>query len=147
MPRVATFAAALALFASVVGEARAADAIDVEVRGLRNSHGAANCYLYASADGFPLDLAKAQKRVAAPISGGAATCRFENVAPGAYAIAVVHDERGTGKLERNLMGIPTDGVGASNDPPAHFGPPSFAGARFSHAGGETRLVVHVRYLL
>lgn len=124
-----------------------ANAIAVEVRGLRNGHGVVDCYLFASADGFPGDLAKAQKRAIAQIAERQATCRFDAVAPGAYAIAVVHDEHATGKLERNFLGIPTEGVGASNDAAGHFGPPSFADARFDYAGGARNLLVHVRYLL
>ena len=150
MPRSKTLIAILALLAASDGaraQTTASNVIDVEVRGLRNAHGTVDCFLYASADGFPGDQSKASKRVASPISGAAATCRFSGVAPGAYAVAVVHDEHRTGRLERNLMGIPTEGVGASNDAAGHFGPPSFASARFAYAGGEKSLVVHVRYLL
>ena len=59
----------------------------------------------------------------------------------------MHDEKGTGRLERNFMGIPTDGVGASNDPVSHFGPPKFLDARFPYEGGHETLTVHVHYLL
>ena len=147
MLRVKTVIALALLDAAGVASAQTTNAIDVDVRGLRNSHGVVNCYLYASADGFPGDLGKAQKRTAAPILGASARCRFDGVAPGVYAIAIVHDERASGKLERNFMGIPTQGVGASNDAAGHFGPPSFASARFTYAGGEKSLVVHVRYLV
>jgi uncharacterized protein (DUF2141 family) len=149
---VVATAAVLMVFRSVIAEAQApapaaSNGIRVDVRGLRNSRGGVNCYLFGSADGFPGDLGKAVKRVVAPIAGTGATCKFDAVPPGAYAVAVVHDEKGTGKLERNIVGIPTNGVGVSNDAPAHFGPPSFANARFAYAGGEKNLVVHVRYLL
>jgi uncharacterized protein (DUF2141 family) len=147
MPHPKTVFALALLAAWDAARAQTPNAIDVDVRGLRNGHGRVDCYLYASADGFPGDIAKAQERTTAPILGGAARCRFDGVAPGAYAIAVVHDERSTGKLERNFMGIPTQGIGASNDAAGHFGPPSFASARFAYAGGEKSLVVHVRYLL
>ena len=147
MPHPKTVFALALLAAWDTASAQTPNVIDVDVRGLRNSHGRVNCYLFVSADGFPGDLAKAQRRTMAPISGASATCRFDGVAPGAYAIAVVHDERATGKLERNFMGVPIQGVGASNDAAGHFGPPSFTSARFAYAGGEKNLVVHVRYLL
>ena len=143
-------AAVLLVVRSVIAEAQAPSAsngIRVDVRGLRNGRGGVDCYLFDSADGFPGELGKAVKRVVAPIAGTGATCRFDAAPPGAYAVAVVHDEKGTGKLERNVVGIPTNGVGVSNDAPGYFGPPSFAAARFTYAGGEKTLVVHVRYLL
>ena len=159
MPRAAVATAAfLLVLRSAIAEAQApapapgtSNGIRVDVRGLRNSRGGVDCYLFDSAVGFPGDLGKAVKRVVAPIArtgaGTGATCRFNAVPPGAYAVAVVHDEKGTGKLERNIVGIPTNGVGVSNDAPSHFGPPSFASARFAYVGGEKTLVVHVRYLL
>jgi uncharacterized protein (DUF2141 family) len=33
------------------------------------------------------------------------------VTPGDYAISVFHDENSNGKLDRNFMGMPKEGVG------------------------------------
>ncbi len=126
---------------------RGANVISVEVRSLHSQRGQVLCFLYASASGFPQEPAAAISRTTAPVSSKGATCRFDGVRPGAYAVAVVHDEKGTGRLERNFMGIPTDGVGASNDPISHFGPPKFQDARFLYGGGPTTLIVHVHYLM
>jgi uncharacterized protein (DUF2141 family) len=120
--------------------------IVVDVNGLRNSRGEVLCYLYANATGFPQDPARAVGKVVAPIVRQAATCQFKGVAPGAYAVAVVHDENGNGRLDRNMLGIPTEGVGASNNPVSHFGPPKFDAARFDYGGGDRTLSIQLRYL-
>lgn len=45
--------------------------------------------------------------------------------PGAYAIAIYHDEDSSGTINRGgLFGIPTEAVGFSNNPTILFGPPS-----------------------
>jgi uncharacterized protein (DUF2141 family) len=85
-------------------------------------------------------------KVVASIARRASACRFAAVAPGAYAVAVVHDENGNGRLDRNLLGIPTEGVGASNNPVSHFGPPKFGDARFDYSGGIVTLSVQMHYL-
>ncbi len=118
----------------------------VEVHGLRNGQGQVLCFLYASEAGFPADPARAIAKVAAPIAGRAATCRFAGLTPGGYAVAVAHDENGDGRLDRNLIGVPMEGVGASMNPISHFGPPSFDQARFDYAGGAMTLTVQVHYL-
>jgi hypothetical protein len=41
-----------------------------------------------------------------------------------------------GKLDRNFMGSPKEGVGASNDAKGSFGPPKFADARFTFKGPD-----------
>ncbi len=49
---------------------------------------------------------------------------FTDVAPGKYAIRLMHDENDNGKLDTNLVGMPTEGYGFSNNPrvmrAAHF---------------------------
>ena len=53
-----------------------------------------------------------------------------NVAAGRYAIQVMHDRNANGKLDTNIVGIPTEPYGFSNDAAANFGPPDFADAAF-----------------
>ena len=61
---------------------------------------------------------------------------------GTYAIAVVHDRDGNGKLNTNLLGMPREKYGFSNDARGTFGPPSFEDASF--AVGEPNVSVEVR---
>jgi len=93
------------------------------------------------------DSSKAGKTAKSKIENGQAVCVFGDVAPGNYAIAVFHDNNGNGKLDRNFIGMPKEGVGASNGAVGKFGPPKFDDARFSYKGGQQRLTIHVRYLL
>jgi len=47
---------------------------------------------------------------------------FPGVAPGRYAVSVFHDENSNGKMDTNFIGIPREGVGASNNAKGHLGP-------------------------
>jgi uncharacterized protein (DUF2141 family) len=42
--------------------------------------------------------------------------QFKDLAPGAYAVQVMHDENGNNQLDTNFLGIPTEGYGFSNNP-------------------------------
>lgn len=68
-----------------------------------------------------------------------------DVPPGTYAVQAFLDEDGDGKIRRNWLGIPQEGIGFSNDAPFRFGPPSFGDAAFTlgPAGGRIRL--NLRY--
>jgi uncharacterized protein (DUF2141 family) len=44
------------------------------------------------------------------------------------------------------MGIPREGVGASNDAKGHLGPPKFNAAAFRFAGGRLDLKITINYL-
>lgn len=83
----------------------------VDVEDLRNNQRVVYCELFHTADGFPTKPEKAHARVKAEIKHGAAICEFSNVSPGTYAVAAFHDEKGTGKLQRNFLGVPKQGVG------------------------------------
>ena len=142
----AVFALVLgALFTPVVGNA-APDTLSVELSGLRDSHGQVLCWLFAGPAGFPGATSRAMAKTVAPIDHQHATCHFEGVPPGDYAVVVVHDRNGNGRLDKNFFGLPAEGVGASNNPAARFGPPKFDAARFSYGGGAKTISIRVRYL-
>src|SRR6516164_11657299 len=124
----------------------AASIIHVEVTGLHNDKGQVVCALYSSRDGFPKQSEKAQARVTSGIAQKQAVCEFSGIAPGTYAISVFHDENSNGKLDTKFMGIPREGVAASNNAKGHFGPPKFEAAAFPFTGGRLELKITINYL-
>ncbi|HXY50101.1 MAG TPA: DUF2141 domain-containing protein [Terriglobales bacterium] len=120
--------------------------IHVEVVGLRNNKGQVSCALYSSADGFPKEGQKSVAHVLAPILEKKAVCQFPGIAPGTYAVSVFHDENSNSKLDANFLGIPREGVGASNDAKGHLGPPKFDAAAFRFPGGTMSLKITINYL-
>lgn len=67
------------------------------------------------------------------------------LAPGTYAIAVYHDENGDKDFNRNLVGVPVEGFGFSNDAPTHFSLPAFDRVRFSLPPDGRTLKITMRY--
>jgi uncharacterized protein (DUF2141 family) len=61
---------------------------------------------------------------------------FENVPAGKYAISAYHDANTNGELDKNMIGIPREGFGFSNDVMGMFGPPDFDKASFDWKGGQ-----------
>lgn len=123
-----------------------ANVIQVEVDGLHSDQGQVLCALFSSAADFPKKADKAVARARSGISGKHAVCEFQSVPPGTYAVSVFHDENSNGKLDTNFMGIPREGVGASNNAKGRFGPPKFSAAAFRHASGRTNLKISINYL-
>jgi uncharacterized protein (DUF2141 family) len=118
----------------------------VEITGLRSDKGQVSCALFSSAKDFPKNYDKAVAHAKAEITHGQAFCEFRDIAPGTYAVSVFHDENSNGKLDTNFMGIPREGVGASNNAVGHFGPPKFSAAALQFSGGEADLKIHINYL-
>jgi uncharacterized protein (DUF2141 family) len=124
----------------------ATNVIGVHVQNLHGDKGQVICSLFSSPEGFPKDSRKGVRRVTSAISARQASCEFSEIPPGTYAIAVFHDENSNGKLDTNFLGIPREGVGASNGATGHLGPPKFDAAAFQFSGGRLNLEIVIRYL-
>jgi uncharacterized protein (DUF2141 family) len=123
-----------------------AGTIQVEITGLRNEKGQVLCSLFSSEADFPGKIEHAVARVKSSISRGHASCEFPQVATGTYAVSVFHDENSNGRLDSNFLGIPREGIGASNNARGHMGPPKFAASAFQYVGGHMNLAITITYL-
>ena len=80
------------------------------------------------------------------IPGASAQCSFENVAPGTYAISVMHDENGNGKLDKSFIGIPTEGYGVSNNHTHAMSAPTWDESKFTVArGARLDMAISLKY--
>ena len=77
-------------------------------------------------------------------SAGKTMYEFRNIPFGKYAIKLFHDANNNDKLDLNLLGIPAEAYGISNDARGMFGLPGFAEAAFGHDHTESVLTIHVR---
>jgi uncharacterized protein (DUF2141 family) len=119
-------------------------ALRLDVGELRNTRGTLNCRLFAQPADFPDGEGSATVR--ASIVGKQVSCAFANLAPGTYAVAVVHDENGNGRLDRNLLGVPSEGYGVSNNRTYALSAPRWDEAKFTLAANDqTVLRVSLRY--
>jgi uncharacterized protein (DUF2141 family) len=85
---------------------------------------------------------KAVASQTAPMREGKARLVFAGLAPGRYALRVFADENGNGKLDTNLMGMPTERYGFSNDAKGNRAPPTFEAAAIS-VDADLQTVIHL----
>ena len=157
-PRIPCFA--LLLLANVTGSLQAQDtnpnapaqpttrleSVRVQINGIRNTNGDIACAIFNAAEGYPEESTKAYKFIRMASPGNSAICQFNDIPPGTYAIAVLHDENANGKLDKNFLGIPREGYGASNNVRPKMSAPAFKDAAFSvKAGGTTTLNIDMGY--
>jgi uncharacterized protein (DUF2141 family) len=138
--------AGLILMAVVGTVGSAQPGIHVEILGIRNSIGAVACALFEAPEGFPTEFLRfATNIMMVKVRATKATCDFEDIAPGTYALAVIHDENRDGELATNLMGVPKEGYGFSNDAKGSLGAPSFEAASFSYNGQSLNMTIALQY--
>ena len=67
---------------------------------------------------------------------------LRDVPPGRYGVTVMHDRNANGKLDSNIVGIPTEPDGASRGARGRMGPPAFEDAAVDMQG-DTALTIHL----
>ncbi|MCE2723372.1 MAG: DUF2141 domain-containing protein [Burkholderiales bacterium] len=116
----------------------------LEVGDFRNNIGTLQCRLFARAADFPDGEGVLTVRV--PINGRKAACAFPNIGAGTYAVAVVHDENNNGRVDKNFLGVPSEGYGASNNRTYALSSPKWEESNFVLKPSETLMLqVNLRY--
>lgn len=144
---VAWFAALLvATIPAPIFAQSACPGIHVNILNIKNSTGTVACALFETAEGFPKDfLRRATNVMVIKIRKVQARCDFEDIPPGTYAMAVIHDENMNGELDANWLGVPTEGYGFSNDAKGLVGAPSFSSASFTYDGENIEMTMSLIY--
>jgi uncharacterized protein (DUF2141 family) len=138
------FLTAMAMTAAATASAQQGNTISAPIQGLRNNVGEVRCGLFNS-DATFRKPGQQMMGVAVPIVNQQATCVFNNVPPGTYAIAAFHAEKNETQLQTNFLGIPKEGYGFSRNPSTTFGPPGFSDAAYAYAGGATSWPISISY--
>lgn len=119
--------------------------VSASVYNIRNNKGVCRICLYNNADAFagkgaPLKCATVS------ISGKSAYAAFEDLPVGEYAISVIHDENNNNAFDKNFLGIPKEGYGASGNNLPFASAPEFKDNKFRVNANQVTLKIRLRYL-
>jgi uncharacterized protein (DUF2141 family) len=129
-------AVALVATSAVAGE------VDIRLHGVASSEGKVRLALFEDQAAFEASRQLAGTFV--PANPDGVEVVFRNVPAGTYAISAYHDRNGNTELDRNLVGMPVEPFGFSNDARGTFGPPSFEKMSFAVGDASIALEIHLR---
>ena len=119
--------------------------LTVTVKDLRNRKGQLIFGVFKSADGFPRVEGKSVNwQVKKDIDAKTVTFTA-HLPPGRYAASVLHDENRSGDMEKNPVGVPTEGYGVTNNPKPAFRDATFKEATFSLPPEGASMTISVQY--
>ncbi len=119
--------------------------LDLTVNGLRNAKGHVLICVTANPKAFPDCSKDASTRKLKVAAGQAGKVSITGLAPGTYAVALIHDENNNNKMDVFVM--PKEGFGFSRNPRIMFGPPKYAEAAIALVAGENRQTIKLNYYL
>jgi uncharacterized protein (DUF2141 family) len=122
-------------------------AVSVDVTLPAHPHGEIAYLVFANPDGFPDNRAKAFIHNFVPVDPSSPRQRIDlgPLPPGRYAVSLYLDENGNRKLDKNLLGLPREAVGVSNNPRNQFGPPRFNQSAFVHGPTSESIPITLVY--
>lgn len=119
--------ATVLLLSAMAAPASAGDLV-VNVTGIRSADGEVGCALHSSPAQFPTGNAGVPIRWQKADPNGVA-CRFAGLRAGAYAVAVSLDLNGNRKTDTNIVGLPTEDWGVTNNVRRRLRAPTFEEAQ------------------
>lgn len=143
-----TIATVASVISSQVANALPTQNLIVVVNGIKHKAGQICIGVYNQQKGFPDDTSNLADSACVNIKGSTLTHKFVGLKPGNYAVAIVDDQNGDRKLNKDFFGIPTEGFGISNNPTVSIqtGTPNFAKAKFL-VNKNTTIYITVKYSL
>ncbi len=146
---------------AVAQEGAGRASLTIDLVGFKDTSGKAIIYLFDNEKSFKsADMRKDRKEVEKyfrslvevpiQVAGNSlsAKCKIGNLQPGEYAAVAFHDGNGNGKVDSNLVGVPTEGFGFSNDVRPQVLPipkaPTWKAVSFVVRPGENSIRIHVR---
>lgn len=115
-----------------------ADQLTIDVLGIERPGGTMMVAIFDSATSWE-NSNGAVSRVKSKVTGPSVTLLFSSLATGSYAVKLYHDENDDGVLGTNMLGVPTEGYGFSNNPQV-LGEPDFEEAMFL-VDGDTHIEI------
>ena len=103
--------------------------LHVQITGLLNTKGEVYIGVYKKAENFP-NVTKSYKAKIVKLQNTTLNYTFQHLPKGNYAIAVFHDENSNHSLDKNFLGVPSEGYGFSNNIKPLFRAANFEESQF-----------------
>ena len=116
----------------------------VRVENISKKKGSLRFALYDRSEGFMDEENCVQGKRIEVAKAGVFELVFPKVPYGQYALVVHHDQNDNQKLDKNLLGIPTEPYAFSNDPDVKWRPPRFHEVAFAFTETGQVLTVYLR---
>ena len=119
----------------------------INIKGSKHNKGNARILLFNEQNKqyFPDKSKKTLKQFERTINNKKLVISIKDIPNGKYAVSVHHDENADNKLNTNWLGIPNEGIGASNDAEGNLGPPEFEDAAFVLVKSLKSITINMKY--
>jgi uncharacterized protein (DUF2141 family) len=117
---------ALAVASTLAATPAVADSLVLDITNFDGARGILYAQLFDSEAAYK--AGGALRQAAEPVNGPTVRLEFNDLPSGRYAVRLFQDLNGDRKVNTNVLGMPIEPFGFTNNAPATLGPPSFGEA-------------------
>ena len=115
----------------------------IDVSGFPSSDGFAMVALHNSEESYKGGEVSAIAKTKSMVVDQKVQIVFTNLSYGWYGVSLYHDENGSGKMDKNAMGIPKEAYGFSNNSKGFFGKPKYRDVMFQLNSAEVQIAINL----
>lgn len=119
--------------------------LDIGISNIRNHKGVILLSVYTGPEQYPYYPVKTYEVKKDSLAKGNVHTSISDLSPGQYALGLLDDENRSGQMEYNLIGIPQEGFGFTNNPKPFLKRPDYDRVLFKINPGINRIQLIVRY--
>jgi uncharacterized protein (DUF2141 family) len=116
--------------------------VTIKIQGLKNNIGTVKVALCNSLENYK-DHKAPFIGLNLPISNNQAEITLSDLPAGYYAVKAFHDVNNNNDLDTNILGIPVEDYGFSNNASGIFGPPSWNKAKLMIQDGYPLIIINM----
>ena len=117
--------------------------LSISFTNIREAKGSLYVGVYKSEADFMKEEKACLKKIIPVTATGNLDLDVSELAPGTYAVSCFHDVNGNGKLDTNLLGIPSEPYGFSNNARPKFRAPNWGETRFEVKTDGSRISIRL----
>ncbi len=119
--------------------------ITINITNIRSEKGLIRLALYDHKNQFPNDPPRSFDFKKTLDEEGCLEITLMDIPSGTYAISILDDEDKNNRMNINLLRMPKEGYGFSNNVEPGFNPPAFKKCSFRVEAGDTCIEIKIRY--
>jgi uncharacterized protein (DUF2141 family) len=118
--------------------------IKFEISNIKEEVGRINVALFNSEDSYNKEEYLDTRIL--EFTGNSVVGEFSDLEPGVYVVSCYHDKNLNQELDKNILGIPTEGFGFSNNPQILFDAPDYNNVKFNlNDNAEVFLQINLKH--
>jgi uncharacterized protein (DUF2141 family) len=117
--------------------------LSISFTNIKEAKGSLYVGVYKSEADFMKEEKACLKKIIPVATAGNLDLDVSELGPGTYAISCFHDVNDNGKLDTNLLGIPSEPYGFSNNARPKFRAPNWSETKFEVKTGGSRISIRL----